>query len=589
MLFRSDYEFSVANNIVAKERFRYFIKVPELAQFYSEITDYRTAEMIGIDRPEKNEIFYNIPPTPDQEKFIEKLMEFAKSGKGELLGREPLSKKEEKAKMLIATDYARKMSLDMRMVSPHYQDHADNKASHCADNIAKYYNKFNAQKGTQFIFSDLGTYKPNQWNIYSEIKRKLVEDHDIPAHEIRFIQEAKNDKQRKELIKGMNEGKIRVLFGSTSMLGTGVNAQKRAVAVHHLDTPWRPSDLAQRDGRAIRKGNEIAKHFNDNKVDVIIYAVEKSLDSYKFNLLHNKQLFIDQLKSNNLGKRTIDEGSMDEKSGMNFSEYVAILMGNTDLLDKAKIEKQIAGLESERQSFNRSKSSTKYKLKDYEAELEKAESRYDRMSLDWNNLQGCIQKNTDGSVTNLIKLDGLSPNADIKQIGAKLNQLADKSRTGGDYEEIGNLYGFQLLVKTEMSQKEGVDIRVNRFFIQGEGTIKYTFNNGVMAKDPETASLNFIKALEKLPTYIRKEQENMADFQKNIPILKEVINGTWTKENRLSELKTELAAIERKIQLSITPEPIEKSTEQVEKQQENPKAMESVVPTKSIYMSRGVL
>src|SRR5699024_7403294 len=161
-------------------------KVPELAQFYSEITDYRTAEMIGIDRPEKNEIFYNIPPTPDQEKFIEKLMEIAKSGKGELLGREPLSKKEEKAKMHIATNYARNKSLDMRMVNPHYQDHADNKASHYADNIAKYYNKFNAQKGTQFIFSDLGTYKPNQWNIYSEIKRKLVEDHDIPAHEIRF-------------------------------------------------------------------------------------------------------------------------------------------------------------------------------------------------------------------------------------------------------------------------------------------------------------------------------------------------------------------------------------------------------------------
>lgn len=95
--------------------------------------------------------------------------------------------------------------------------------------------------------------------------------------------------------------------------------------MHHLDTPWRPSDLAQRDGRAIRKGNEIAKHFANNNVDVIIYAVEKSLDSYKFNLLYNKQLFIDQLKSNHLGKRTIDEGSMDEKSGMNFSEYVAIL------------------------------------------------------------------------------------------------------------------------------------------------------------------------------------------------------------------------------------------------------------------------
>lgn len=157
----------------------------------------------------------------------------------------------------------------------------------------------------------------------------------------------------------MNEGSIRVLFGSTSMLGTGVNAQKRAVAIHHLDTPWRPSDLEQRDGRAVRKGNEVAKLYADNKVDVIIYAVEKSLDSYKFNLLHNKQLFIEQLKNNRMGSRTIDEGSMDEKSGMNFSEYVAILSGNTDLLEKAQLEKKIAGLDSERQAFIRSKSSSR--------------------------------------------------------------------------------------------------------------------------------------------------------------------------------------------------------------------------------------
>lgn len=112
----------------------------------------------------------------------------------------------------------------------------------------------------------------------------------------------------------MNEGKVRVLFGSTSMLGTGVNAQQRAVAIHHLDTPWRPSDLSQRDGRAVRKGNEIAKLYANNKVDVIIYAVEKSLDSYKFNLLHCKQTFISQLKNGAMGARTIDEGGVDEKA-----------------------------------------------------------------------------------------------------------------------------------------------------------------------------------------------------------------------------------------------------------------------------------
>ncbi|MFC3756561.1 N-6 DNA methylase [Chryseobacterium tructae] len=550
----TDYEFSVANNIVAKERFRYFIKVPELAQFYSEITDYRTAKDIGIDRPNKNEVLYNIPPTPDQAVFIQKLMEFAKTGNAELLGRAPLSQSEEKAKMLIATDYARKMSLDMRMVSGRYEDHPDNKASHCATNIAKYYNQYNAQKGTQFVFSDLGTYKPGEWNVYSEIKRKLVEDHGIPAHEVRFIQEAKTDKQRKELIQGMNEGKVRVLFGSTSMLGTGVNAQKRAVAVHHLDTPWRPSDLAQRDGRAVRKGNEIAKFFANNKVDVIIYAVEKSLDSYKFNLLYNKQLFIDQLKTNNLGKRTIDEGSMDEKSGMNFSEYVAILSGNTELLDKAKLEKQIAGLESEKQAFNRSKFSAKYKLQDFTELLDSAQSRLGRINLDWENLQGRLQKHSDGTIANPVQLSGLPLNADVKQIGKKLNQLADKARTGGQYEEIGSIYGFNLLVKTEVTEKEGVDIRVNRFLVQGEGNIKYNYNNGLMAKDPETASMNFLKALEKLPGYVKQEQEKISELKKDLPILQEVVNGTWTKESRLGELKTELAAVERKIQLSIAPQ-----------------------------------
>jgi N12 class adenine-specific DNA methylase len=548
----TDYEFSVANNIVMKERFRYFIKVPELAQFYSEITDYRTAKDIGIDRPEKNEILYNIPPTPEQQEFIKKLTEFAKSGNATLLGRPPLSPSEEKAKMLIATDYARKMSLDMRLISPKYQDHPDNKASHCAATIAKYYRKFNAQKGTQFVFSDLGTYKPEAWNIYAEIKRKLVNEYDIPAQEIRFMQEAKTDNQRRDFIRWMNEGKIRVLFGSTDMLGTGVNAQKRAVAVHHLDTPWRPSDLAQRDGRAIRKGNEIAKFFANNKVDVIIYAVEKSLDAFKFNLLYNKQLFIDQLKSNNLGKRTIDEGSMDEKSGMSYSEYVAILSGNTDLLDKAKLEKQVAGLESERHAFIRSKFSSKYKLEDLTASLENSQSRLERMNLDWQNFQQRLQKSKDGISLNPVQLIGLPDHSDVKLIGAKLNDISHKSRTGGEYEEIGSLYGFTLLVKTEISEKEGGDIKTNRFFIQGESNFKYTYNNGQMATDPKLAAMNFLNALEKIPGFIEQEQQKIEVFRKDIPVLEELVDGIWPKENSLMVLKADLLAVERKILLSLT-------------------------------------
>ena len=145
------------------------------------------------------------------------------------------------------------------------------------------------------------------------------------------------------------------------------------------------------------------------------------------------------------------------------------------------------------------------------------------------------------------------------------------------------------MVKTEMSEKEGVDIKVNRFLVQGEGNIKYTYNNGIMAKEPETASMNFLRALEKLPGYIKQEQKKIAQIQKDLPVLQEVINGAWSKENRLSELKTELASVERKIQLSIMPEAKEEPAEQVEKQKEIPNISESIVRTKGIHLPRGVL
>ncbi len=570
----TDYEFSVTNQIVQKERFRYFIKVPELANFYAEITDFRTAKDIGIDRPEKNEILYNIPPTPQQEIFIQKLMEFAKTGDATLLGRAPLTEKEDKAKMLIATDYARKMSLDMRMINQAYGDHVDNKASHCAAKIAEYYNKYESNKGTQFVFSDLGTYKPNEWNPYSEIKRKLVEDHGIPAHEIRFIQEAKTDNARKAMIEGMNEGRIRVLFGSTSMLGTGVNAQQRAVAIHHLDTPWRPSDLQQRDGRAIRKGNEIAKLYADNKVDVVIYAVEKSLDSYKFNLLQNKQTFINQLKNNSLGSRTIDEGSVDESAGMNFSEYVAILSGNTDLLEKAKLEKKINALESEKKAFVKSKSSATFKYEDSTRTIEGNTQMINRMTKDWDTFSSRVQTDKEGNKLNPVKLHGIN-SSDLKIIGEKLNHLSDNARTNNEYFTIGTLYDFKLLVKTEESQKEGSIFKDNRFFIEGEGGIKYNYNNGHIATDPKLAAMNFLNALERIPKLIEKYQTDNEKLSKDLPILKEVIDSSFRKESQLKELKTELVALDRQIQLTLTTK-------------DEPKEVQKVTPVQSVDSANNV-
>ena len=548
----TDFEFNVTNNIVQKERFRYFIKAPELAAFYNEITDYRTAEDIGVDRPKKNEILHHIPPTPDQEVFIGKLMQFAKSGDATILGRPPLSETEEKAKMLIATDYARKMALDMRMIDPNYEDHPDNKASHCAKMIAEYYRKYDAHKGTQFVFSDLGTYQPGGgWSVYTEIKRKLVEDYGIPASEIRFIQECKNEKARKAVIEAMNSGYVRVLFGSTSMLGTGVNAQRRAVAIHHLDTPWRPSDLAQRDGRAVRKGNEIAKLYADNKVDVIIYAVEKSLDSYKFNLLHCKQTFISQLKSGALGARTIDEGAMDEKSGMNFSEYMAILSGNTDLLDKAKLEKKIASLEGERKSFHKGKRDSELKLESKTSALRNNQAVIAGMTEDWEKFTAAVQTDKEGNRLNPIKIDGLDT-TDEKAIGKRLQEIAKNATTGGQYKRVGELYGFPIEVVSEKTLKDGLEFCDNRFVVAGN--YRYSYNNGHLAMaDTHAAAVNFLNALEKIPSVIDQYKAKKEVLEQEIPQLREIAGKTWKKEDELKQLKSELAALDRKIQLELAP------------------------------------
>ena len=575
----TDYEFNVTNHIVAKERFRYFIKVPELAAFYNEITDYRTAEDVGVDRPHKNEILHNIPPTPAQEAFIEKLMKFAESGDATILGRAPLSDTEEKAKMLIATDYARKMALDMRMIDPNAEDDPNNKASHCARMIAEYYRKYDAHKGTQFVFSDLGTFKPGEWNVYSEIKRKLIEDYGIPPHEIRFIQECKTERSRKAVIQAMNGGDVRVLFGSTSMLGTGVNAQCRAVCIHHLDTPWRPSDLTQRDGRAIRAGNEIAKLYADNKVDVIIYAVEKSLDSYKFNLLHCKATFIDQLKSGALGARTIDEGAMDEKNGMNFSEYMAILSGNTDLLEKAKLEKRIAALESERKSFNKGIGDSRFRLQTISHDIANNEAAIERMKADHARYEAVVQRDKDGNPVNNLTIDTCNL-SDEKNMGIHLQGMAQRTDTHGQYQRIGEVYGFPISIISERTVVDGREGVQNRFVV--EGNYKYKFNNGFIAmSDPHAACMNFVNALEKIPGIIAQYEERTVKLKADVPTLEGIVSKTWGKEDELKALKSELAALDRKITAELAPKHDEKDGEEVKRDEQQQQSQRVENPAQS--------
>lgn len=380
----TDYEFSVTNQIIAKERFRHFIKVPELAMFYNEIADYRTKKMVGIEEPEMVEELVPLKPTPEQEEFIQRLIKFAETGDGTLIGRTPLTESEDKARMLIATNYAKKMSTDMRLIDKVlYDDHPDNKISVSCGKIAEFYYRFNKDKGTQLVFCDLGTPGTEGFGVYDSMKEKLVEVYGIPADEIQFIHNWEGDKKKFQLFKKMNNGEIRVLIGSTEKAGTGLNVQQRIMAMHHLDIPWKPAELTQRNGRGVRPGNWLAKLVQDNKVYNYIYATERSLDNYKFTLLKNKQTFISQMKTNELQVRTIDEGSIDEQSGMNFAEYIAVLSGDTTLLEKAKLDKKIAVLESLRTAHYRESSQNRYQLQHKQERKEEVDELVYTLSRDW--------------------------------------------------------------------------------------------------------------------------------------------------------------------------------------------------------------
>jgi hypothetical protein len=200
----------------------------------------------------------------------------------------------------------------------------------------------------------------------------------------------------------------------------------------------------------------------------------------------------------------------------------------------------------------------------------------ERIKSDWKDFQSRVQKDADGAFLNPVQLKDVE-GSDPKIIGKKLNEIADTTNTNGEYFKIGTLYGFTLLVKTENSQKEGLFMRENRFFIEGEGNVKYSYNNGRIANDPVLASQNFLKALEKMPSLIETHEARAEELAKNIPALQEIVKTTWRREDELKELKTELSALNRKIELSLKPVD-ESEDKKEEKQEKQPDSQKISVP-----------
>ena len=554
-----DFEFSVTNEITAKERFRHFIKVPELALFYNEITDYKTSKHIRLDKPELDEKLINIAPTPDQQEFIKKLMEFAKTGDATLIGRLPLTQEEDKGRMLIATNYAKKMAADMRLIDAFkYADHPNSKVNVCARKAADLYHSTTSQKGTQIIFSDIGTPKPNTFNIYSALKEKLVRDFNIPSHHITFIHDWTN-RNKHELFSKMNNGEIRILLGSTEKAGTGLNVQRNVVAMHHLDIPWKPAELEQRNGRGARQGNIIAKEFYNNKVQNYIYAVEQSLDNYKFNLLKNKQTFISQMKNCELNVRTIDEGALDEKSGMNFSEYIAILSGDTSLLEKSKLEIKIAVLESLKVAHHKELLRAKFQLEMCRADKDNAEHILEKLIKDESSYSSRLQYERDGTKANPIQIDGCN-SSDAEMIGKYLINLNNEWKpkaNQSDELKIGSLYDFGLYIRREKQAFEDKSIFEyhyhNTFYAESKETgLKYLWNDGYINTDnAKLAARYFLNAMDKVESLKEKYQKNVAGLNQNIRMIEQIVIKPFEKGVELSQLKLDVTKLEREISIKI--------------------------------------
>jgi N12 class adenine-specific DNA methylase/predicted RNA methylase len=553
-----DFEFSVTNEIIAKERFRHFIKVPELALFYNEITDYKTAKHINLDRPELREQLINIKPTPDQEAFIKNLMAFAKTGDASLIGRAKLTPEEDKGRMLIATNYAKKMAADMRLIDPYkYEDHPNHKVNVCAAKLAELYHLSTEQKGTQIVFSDIGTPKANEFNLYDALKYKLVNDYSIPAAQVSFIHDW-TDRSRPELFRKMNAGEIRILLGSTEKAGTGLNVQARIIAMHHLDIPWKPSELEQRNGRGARQGNVLAKTHYENKVQNFIYAVEQSLDNYKFNLLKNKQTFISQMKNCSLHVRTIDEGSVDEKTGMNFSEYIAILSGDTTLLEKSKMEKKVAVLESLRSAHHKETVRARYQLEHVVGEAATVRETLGKLTVDAA-AYGSVLRYYDGVKVNDIRLDGCKP-ADAEATGLYLIHLASTWRPAAgaaDHLVIGKLYGFDCCIRR---QSDAVELNgqlnyhySNSYYAESTATgLKYTWNQGRISGDnAKIAARHFLNAIDRVEGLREKYAGNLRELEKQVPLLEKLIAKPFEKEAELLGLRQSVATLEREIAVNI--------------------------------------
>lgn len=495
----------------AKTRFAKFFNLPELMSVFKNVADIQTADMLKLPVPEAHHHNIALKPSEYQKKMVEALGERAEK----VRNREVDSSVDN---MLLITNDGRKLALDQRLVNPMLPSDPDSKAAKCAENVFEIWQRTADQHSTQMIFCDLSTPKGDgSFSVYDDIRDKLLEL-GIPENEIAYIHNAKSEAQKKDLFAKVRAGQVRVLLGSTQRMGAGTNCQQKLIALHHLDCPWRPSDLQQREGRIIRQGNE------NKEVDIYSYVTEGTFDAYLYQLVESKQKFISQIMTSKSPVRSADD--VDEQA-LSYAEIKALASGNPLIKEKMDLDIEVSKLKLLKSNHLNQRYSLEDAIsKTFPKQIAETQARIAGYGAD----VAAIKQNTHPNA------DGFSPlilagttYADKKEAGAALLTMC-QNMLSPEATQIGSYRGLTLELEFNSFAQE--------YRLTMAGQLRHTVTLGT---DVFGNLQRMDNALEGLPIKEQTCREQLSNLQTQLETAKIEVQKPFPREE---ELKAKTARLE---------------------------------------------
>ena len=496
----------------AKTRFAKFYNLPELMSMFKEIADIQTADMLKLPVPEAEYHNVVLKPSEQQKEIVASL-----SQRAEKVRNKQVDSNEDN--MLVITNDGRKLALDQRLINPMLPDSDTGKVAVCAENVYNIWERTAEQKSTQMVFVDLSTpHNDGQFNVYDDLKKKLL-DKGIPESEIAYIHNAKTEAAKKELFGKVRSGEVRVLIGSTQKMGAGTNAQRKLIALHHMDCPWRPSDLQQREGRIIRQGNE------NPKVDIYTYVTENTFDSYLYQLVEGKQKFIGQIMTSKSPVRSAED--IDE-TALSYAEIKALCSGNPHIKEKMDLDIEVQKLKLLRSNHM----SQRYALEDqlirkFPKEIASMHQWIDGLEADMALLKDKTQPNADGFCPMVI---GGQIYTEKKAAGTAILEACN-ALTSTDPVPLGSYRGLKLTLCFDSFEK--------LFKISMQGTLTYKVGLGT---DVFGNIQRMDNLLESMPTRQLDYKEKLKNLEIQVEIAKQEVEKPFPREE---ELKAKSARLDQ--------------------------------------------